>query len=177
MLSSYLCTKKTKITTLFNNFFSSVLHSREYHDACACIPLLVNKTQRIRVLCQNASSCVSSITRMRCGTLENAWWRLTQKRTEEKFVFFCTLKVFSLLHNIAVVPLIWLDEFCRAPKSVSKIREKILVHNLLGNIYIYIYAFSRRFYPKRLTLHSSYSFTFFISSCFPWESNPWSWHC
>ncbi len=27
-------------------------------------------------------------------------------------------------------------------------------------IYIYIYAFSRHFYPKRLTLHSSYSFTF-----------------
>ncbi len=26
------------------------------------------------------------------------------------------------------------------------------------HIYIYIYAFSRRFYPKRLTLHSSYSF-------------------
>ncbi len=26
--------------------------------------------------------------------------------------------------------------------------------------YIYIYAFSRCFYPKRLTLHSSYSFTF-----------------
>ncbi len=25
-------------------------------------------------------------------------------------------------------------------------------------IYIYIYAFSRRFYPKRLTLHSSYSY-------------------
>ncbi len=24
--------------------------------------------------------------------------------------------------------------------------------------YIYIYAFSRRFYPKRLTLHSNYSF-------------------
>ncbi len=31
----------------------------------------------------------------------------------------------------------------------------------LYNIYIYIYAFSRRFYPKRLTLHSSYSFTFY----------------
>ncbi len=28
-------------------------------------------------------------------------------------------------------------------------------------IYIYIYAFSRRFYPKRLTLHSSYSFIFY----------------
>ncbi len=25
---------------------------------------------------------------------------------------------------------------------------------------VYIYAFSRRFYPKRLTVHSSYSFTF-----------------
>ncbi len=25
-------------------------------------------------------------------------------------------------------------------------------------IYIYIYAFSRRFYPKRLTVHLSYSF-------------------
>ncbi len=29
---------------------------------------------------------------------------------------------------------------------------------------IYIYAFSRRFYPKRLTLHSSYSFHFFLSA-------------
>ncbi len=27
-----------------------------------------------------------------------------------------------------------------------------------GSYKIYIYAFSRRFYPKRLTLHSSYSF-------------------
>ncbi len=37
-------------------------------------------------------------------------------------------------------------------------------------IYIYIYAFSRRFYPKRLTVHSGY--TFFISMCVPWELNP-----
>ncbi len=34
-------------------------------------------------------------------------------------------------------------------------------------IYIYIYAFSRRFYPKRLTLHSSYSFTFLSALAFP----------
>ncbi len=27
-------------------------------------------------------------------------------------------------------------------------------------IYIYIYAFSRRFYPKRLTVHSGYTFIF-----------------
>ncbi len=42
---------------------------------------------------------------------------------------------------------------------------------ILGQILnIYIYAFSRRFYPKRLTVHSGY--TFFISMCVPWESNP-----
>ncbi len=39
-----------------------------------------------------------------------------------------------------------------------------------NSIYIYIYAFSRRFYPKRLTVHSGY--TFFISMCVPWELNP-----
>ncbi len=33
-----------------------------------------------------------------------------------------------------------------------------------------IYAFSRRFYPKRITVHSGY--TCFISMCVPWESNP-----
>ncbi len=35
---------------------------------------------------------------------------------------------------------------------------------------MYIYAFSRCFYPKRLTVHSGY--TFFISMCVPWELNP-----
>ncbi len=35
---------------------------------------------------------------------------------------------------------------------------------------MYIYAFSRRFYPKRLTVHSGY--TCFITMCVPWESNP-----
>ncbi len=37
-------------------------------------------------------------------------------------------------------------------------------------IYVYIYAFSRCFYPKRLTVHSGYTFCF--SMCVPWESNP-----
>ncbi len=41
----------------------------------------------------------------------------------------------------------------------------------LDDIYIYIYVFSRRFYPKRLTVHSGDTF-FFISMCVPWESNP-----
>ncbi len=37
-------------------------------------------------------------------------------------------------------------------------------------IYIYIYAFSRRFYPKRLTI--AFRLYIFISMCVPWESNP-----
>ncbi len=44
-------------------------------------------------------------------------------------------------------------------------------------IYIYMYAVSRRFYPKRLTVHSGY--TFVLSVCvFPaWESNPQPLRC
>ncbi len=41
------------------------------------------------------------------------------------------------------------------------------VHGVQYLVYIYIYAFSRRFYPKRLTLHSSYSFTFLSALAFP----------
>ncbi len=38
---------------------------------------------------------------------------------------------------------------------------------------VYIYAFSRRFYPKRLTVHSGYTLLlFFVSMCVPWELNP-----
>ncbi len=37
-------------------------------------------------------------------------------------------------------------------------------------IYIYIYAFSRRFYPKRLTI--AFRLYIFVSICVPWESNP-----
>ncbi len=39
--------------------------------------------------------------------------------------------------------------------------------------YIYIYAFSRRFYPKRLTGYiQAIHFFFLDSTCVPWESNP-----
>ncbi len=42
--------------------------------------------------------------------------------------------------------------------------------SLLHLHYIYIYAFSRRFYPKRLTI--AFMLYIFISTCVPWESNP-----
>ncbi len=38
---------------------------------------------------------------------------------------------------------------------------------MFGGIYIYIYAFIRRFYPKRLTLHSRYSFYILSALAFP----------
>ncbi len=41
--------------------------------------------------------------------------------------------------------------------------------------HITFYAFSRRFYPKRLTVHSGY--TYFVSMCIPWEFNPQTLRC
>ncbi len=38
-------------------------------------------------------------------------------------------------------------------------------------LYIYINALSRCFYPKRLTVHSGYTFLFY-QYCVPWEMNP-----
>ncbi len=61
--------------------------------------------------------------------------------------------------------------FCSlAGKQIALKVSPILFLHLSSYIYIYIYAFSRRFYPKRLTVHSGY--TFFISMCVPWELNP-----
>ncbi len=44
--------------------------------------------------------------------------------------------------------------------------------SLYLHIHIYIYAFSRRFYPKRLTI--AVRLYIFVSMCVPWESNPQS---
>ncbi len=52
--------------------------------------------------------------------------------------------------------------------STHKTAKEILRHE----IYIYIYAFSRRFYPKRLTI--TFRLYIFISMCVLWESNPQS---
>ncbi len=42
--------------------------------------------------------------------------------------------------------------------------------NVTKTVYIYIYAFIRRFYPKRLTI--AFRLYIFISMCVPRESNP-----
>ncbi len=56
--------------------------------------------------------------------------------------------------------------FCFAVAAQQSEQQKYWVITFT----FYIYAFSRRFYPKRLTVHSGY--TCFISMCVPWESNP-----
>ncbi len=47
--------------------------------------------------------------------------------------------------------------------SKLELLKKTLNFELEYTIYIYIYAFSRRFYPKQLTVHSGY--TFVLSVC------------
>ncbi len=52
--------------------------------------------------------------------------------------------------------------------SIRATTAPILAISLLK--YIYIYAFSRHFYPKRLTI--AFRLYIFISMCVPWDSNP-----
>ncbi len=46
----------------------------------------------------------------------------------------------------------------------------LYIYSIFPNLLLYIYAFSRCFYPKWLTVHSGN--TFFVSMCDPWELNP-----
>ncbi len=65
---------------------------------------------------------------------------------------------------------------CKLPFDLGELKyseeKKDLYSSLYSSkeLYIYIYAFSRRFYPKRLTVHSGY--TFIVSVCVSWELNP-----
>ncbi len=75
----------------------------------------------------------------------------------------------------------WESEECKVVKGLIKIESTGSFWACLNSqkhtnkmpalvsIYINIYAFSRRFYPKRLTLHSSYNF--YISSALAFPGN------
>ncbi len=65
---------------------------------------------------------------------------------------------FALLHWLCIFP-------CFCSVAPAQAFCNYFVHT---EIYIYIYAFSRRFYPKRLTVHSGYT----CCVCAPWELNP-----
>ncbi len=84
---------------------------------------------------------------------------LTISRLEQQLVFldnrdYSTRFAYAFMHMLQSKTYSWL---CLHKSSPIE---------LLTNIY----AFSRRFYPKWLTVHSDY--TCFISMCVPWESNP-----
>ncbi len=92
------------------------------------------------------------------------FWSLDSSRTDFvwkiatqyslKFHFLCIMEKLNCIQ-------VWNN--MRMFKKRIDVPHYWCVHALLEclYLYIYIYAFSRRFYPKRLTLHSSYSFTFY----------------
>ncbi len=87
----FLCAKKTKIKTLFNNFFSSVsvFFAQEYHKACVCIHLLVNNVQSIRVQREISGSGISCAIHMH-GTLTD----VSKTDTDQKMLLsLCTKSI------------------------------------------------------------------------------------
>ncbi len=68
----------------------------------ACVSLVLNKAQCIRVLRQNDDSCASSTMRMHCFTLVNAQRRLPQKR---RSCWIKSLSLFSLCTKSILVAL------------------------------------------------------------------------
>ncbi len=81
------------------------------------------------------------------------------------------IQIIWLVFEKEEVDLFALEDNFHCPIYFSK-EQDALVHNW-PNVHLplhYIYAFSRRLYPKRLTVHSGYTFS--VSLCVPWELNP-----
>ncbi len=62
-------------------------------------------------------------------------------------------------------PLRWMPFSWISCLKIDELKTVIDLNQLEPNNGIYIYAFSRRFYPKRLTVHSGYTFFFFLLVC------------
>ncbi len=94
--------------------------------------------------------------------IEHLWGILKQKVEERKV---------SNIHQLRVDVKSGILYFCFSKTCNLKPIFKSLCSQTLCRVnvrfYIYIYAFSRRFYPKRLTLHSSYSFYIESALAFP----------
>ncbi len=102
-----------------------------------------------------ASKYRKSVSRPACWL---SWCSFSRARTDLCLVMSFWLKVCIYSHTRGVKLGLGLG-FMQT--------SQVLPHRLNQSFYIYIYAFSRRFYPKRLTLHSSYSFTFLSALAFP----------
>ncbi len=82
-------------------------------------------------------------TLFKCGSCGTCLWFTEKERS------------FLLLVGGAVI--------CASLCHVHLICIILLCGQLVNVVYIFIYAFSRHFYPKRLTVHSGY--IFFVSMC------------
>ncbi len=83
-----------------------------------------------------------------------------------QFFFECSLNQCDKWLNLQVT-IIFSDSCIKSIMSFSLLTD-CPCDNMLLNIYIY--AFSRRFYPKRLTV--VFRLYIQVSICVPWESNP-----
>ncbi len=89
------------------------------------------------------------------STRPRSWWWITGDRAESTHPSPSTRHLWSRLTAL----------------SSSAFTSPRISHGLLTHLhYIYIYAFSRRFYPKRLTI--AFRLYIFISMSVPCESNP-----
>ncbi len=91
-----------------------------------------------RLIIIRRSVCVTSKYRKSC------------REQTAPYAFESLSRPFDVIHRLV----------CAAPLQIQRAKWFTQFVKNVYYIYIYIYAFSRRFYPKRLTLHSSYSFTF-----------------
>ncbi len=94
----FLCTKKTKIMTLFINFFSSVsafnAHSQEYYDACVWCCWRRSRRSGVEPGCTVPSLQTEECTCMCRGTLANAH-RNRKRRNRWIFLLFFAHKMYS----------------------------------------------------------------------------------
>ncbi len=102
----------------------------------------------------------------------NLKWRVETGvfRTKSLFINVKSRQVVTCLTFMQIINY----DFC-FPKQWFDVSVRCLTHVLKGSSdakLIYIYAFSRHFYPKRVTVHSGYNYIFFLSMCVPWELNP-----
>ncbi len=97
----------------------------------------------------------------------NLVWRF--KEVHLLYVAKHTLKYLIIILTIVLFDNIQVNVF-KCTKWQLQMCNPVYMHTFQMNsvcTYIYIYAFSRRFYPKQLTLHSSYSFYILSALAFP----------
>ncbi len=124
-------------------------NSRESQLFVLCYPCSVS-LHAAYIFWQTPTACFSSLSQISTWSSMSLWGGVRLDSEAERRLV-----------------IVWLNHSVRHAVSWGRSFISLICD---AYIYIYIYAFSRRFYPKRLTVHSGY--TFFVITCVPWESNP-----